>query len=211
MVSAILLAAGESRRMGEQNKLLLPFRNSTFIAHIADQLLHSEAEEVLVVLGHQAEEVQDVLTGRPLRFVHNPDYPQGMTTSIRAGVRAASPNSQGYMICLSDLPFVEASDYTELIRTFNQLRSESPNVLVRPAWQGKPGNPVLFSSEYRDAILTHPKMEGCRGLIREHAECVRLVEMPNDHTLRDIDTPEEYERFLSDDAPLDPVRGTLSK
>lgn len=196
MITAILLAAGESRRMGEPNKLLLPFRGRPFIAHIADQLLHSAADEVLVVTGHERAAVEQALAELPLRTVHNPEYVQGMTTTIRAGVQAAAPETGGYMICLSDLPFIEASDYTELIRSFQQFQSSEPKVIVRPVYEQQPGNPVLFSASFRDEILSHEKMEGCRGLIKMHRDCVRLVPMLNDHTLRDIDTPEDYERYL---------------
>ncbi len=197
MVSAVLLAAGESRRMGESNKLLLPFRGQSFIAHITAQLLASEIEELLVVTGHEPEAIQQALAGQSVRLVHNPDYVQGMTTSIRTGVQAADPKADGLMICLSDLPFIEASDYTELIRRFQQMDRQEAPVIVRPVYEQQPGNPVLFSSFFREEILAHEKMEGCRGLIKQHRDRVRLVPMPNDHTLRDIDTPDEYERYRS--------------
>ena len=193
MISAILLAAGESRRMGGQNKLLLPFRNTTLLAQVVMTLCDSEADEVVVVLGHEAEQVQTALPDRPFRIVENPDFAQGMTTSIRAGVRAASPQSEGFMICLSDLPFVEPSDYNHLLNAFRKARTQDSQAIVRPVHGGRPGNPVLFSSEYRELLLAHEKLEGCRGLIKQHPEHVREVEMGTDHILRDIDTPEQYE------------------
>ena len=193
MISAILLAAGESRRMGGQNKLLLPFHNTTLLAQVVTTLCDSEADEVVVVLGHEAEQMRGALPDRPFRIVENPDFAQGMTTSIRAGVRAASPQSEGFMICLSDLPFVEPSDYNHLLNAFRKARTQDSQAIVRPVHGGRPGNPVLFSSEYRDLLLAHEKLEGCRGLIKQHPEHVREVEMGTDHILRDIDTPEQYE------------------
>jgi molybdenum cofactor cytidylyltransferase len=196
VISAILLAAGASRRMGEQNKLLLPFRNNTLLGQVVTALCDSDAGEVVVVLGHEAEQVRVTLPDRPFRIVENPDFAQGMTTSIRAGVRMASPQSEGFMICLSDLPFVEPSDYNYLLNAFRKARVEDDHAIVRPVHQGCPGNPVLFSSEYRQLLLAHEKLEGCRGLIKQHPEHVRELEMATDHVLRDIDTPEQYGRQI---------------
>ena len=106
MLSVILLAAGESRRMGERNKLLLPFRESCFLGHIADQILAAKPDELLVVVGHEQERIREALANGPIQFVENPSYAEGMTTSIRAGIQAASPEATGFMICLSDLPFI---------------------------------------------------------------------------------------------------------
>ena len=149
-----------------------------------------------MVLGHEAEQVRATLPDRPFRIVENPDFAQGMTTSIRAGVRMASPQSEGFMICLSDLPFVEPSDYNYLLNAFRKARVEDDHAIVRPVHQGCPGNPVLFSSEYRQLLLAHEKLEGCRGLIKQYPEHVRELEMATDHVLRDIDTPEQYGRQI---------------
>lgn len=197
MLSAILLAAGESRRMGEQNKLLLPFRDSCFLTHIVDQLLAAGPDELLVVVGHEAPLIEQTLQDRPVQIVQNPDFAQGMTTSIRVGIRAAMPKAQGYMICLSDLPFIEAPEYRELMDRFLSLLTQDPQVIVRPVFEDQLGNPVLFSAFYRDELLRHSKMDGCRELIRAHTERVQRHPMHTDHVLRDIDTPEEYERYFA--------------
>jgi molybdenum cofactor cytidylyltransferase len=192
VIAAILLAAGESRRMGAQNKLLLPFRNTTLLGNAVTSLCNSDADEVIVVLGHEAEQVRAALPEGRFRVVENPDFAQGMTTSIRAGIRAASPQAEGLMICLSDLPFVEPSDYNDLLNAFRTARVEDDHAIVRPVHQGRPGNPVLFSSEYRPLLLAHEKLEGCRGLMQQHPAHVREVEMTTDHVLQDLDTPEQY-------------------
>ena len=198
MLSVILLAAGESRRMGERNKLLLPLRESCFLAHIADQILAVKPDELLVVVGHEKERIREALANRPIQFVENPNYAEGMTTSIRMGIRAASPNALGFMICLSDLPFIEAAEYQELVGQFKMLLVENPQLILRPVVGDQPGNPVLFSASYREELLNHAKMEGCRGLIRQYKERVCRHSMSTDHVLRDIDTPEEYERYFVD-------------
>jgi molybdenum cofactor cytidylyltransferase len=184
--------------MGERNKLLLPFRGSCFLAHIADQILASEPDELLVVVGHEQERVREALADRTIQLVENPDYAEGMTTSIRAGIQAASSDAWGFMICLSDLPFIETAEYQELIDQFKTLLPANPQLVLRPVVGDQPGNPVLFSASYREELISHTKMEGCRGLIRQYKERVHRHSMKTDHVLRDIDTPEEYERYFVD-------------
>ena len=184
--------------MGERNKLLLPFRESCFLAHIADQILAIKPDELLVVVGHEKERIREALANRPIQFVENPNYAEGMTTSIRTGIRAASPDALGFMICLSDLPFIETAEYQELIGQFKMLLVENPQLILRPVVGDQPGNPVLFSASYREELLSHAKMEGCQGLICQHKERVCRHSMSTDHVLRDIDTPEEYERYFVD-------------
>src|SRR5512143_2764872 len=108
MISAILLAAGESRRMGEF-KQLLTFAGKTFVECCADQLLGSRAGEVIVVTGHREADVRRALGNRPLRPVHNPDYREGMASSVKRGVAAVSPNAVAVLIALADQPQIDAS------------------------------------------------------------------------------------------------------
>ncbi|RMH59711.1 MAG: nucleotidyltransferase family protein [Bacteroidetes bacterium] len=191
-VSVILLAAGESRRMGDANKLLLPFQGRPLIEHVVRALTNADVDETVVVLGHEAERIRPVLAAYPVRTVLNPDYTAGMTTSIRAGVRAAAADGDGFMICLSDLPLIEAAEFTYLANAFRKALATDPQCIVRPVYEGRPGNPVLFSAAYRPAIEAHEAVTGCRGLIKRHRTHVIEVPMATDHVVRDIDTPEAY-------------------
>lgn len=191
-VSAIVLAAGSSQRMGSVNKLLLPYDGRPLVRHVAETIAASAADEVIVVVGHEADRVRAALAGLPVRIVHNEWHAEGMTTSIQAGVGAASPDSAGFMICLSDLPLIESADLDHLITAFRDAGDERG--IVVPVFEGQRGNPVLFASAYRSEMLAHDEPEGCRNLIRRHRDCLIRVEMPNDHVLRDIDTPEAYDR-----------------
>ena len=191
MISAVILAAGESRRMGEQNKLLLPIGGEVLILKFVKSVCASDVDDVLVVVGHEAEKIKDILQGQPVRFVANPSYLVGMTTSIQSGVRAVSPESDGLLICLSDMPFAETSDFNCLIHAFNDFRLPESSLIVVPVFQEKRGNPVLFSREFREKILQH-KGEGCRGILQEYPQCVMEVTMENDNVFRDVDTPEDY-------------------
>ena len=191
MISAVILAAGESRRMGTQNKLLLQIGSEVLIRKFVKSVCASAADAVLVVLGHEAEKIKAVLQDQALRFVKNTCYEKGMTTSIQSGVNAASRRSEGFMICLADLPFAETSDFNCLIQAFTDFRRTESSLIIVPVFQGQRGNPVLFSAEFRDKLLAH-NGEGCKGIVSKYPQSVREVSMENDNLLRDIDTPEDY-------------------
>ena len=191
MISAIILAAGESRRMGVQNKLLLQIDSEVLIRKFVKSVSNSLVDAVLVVVGFEAEKIKAVLHDQAVKFVENPSYEEGMTTSIQSGVKASSNESTGLMICLADMPFAETSDLNLLIQAYNDYRSTESSLIIVPVFQGKRGNPVLFSEVFREKILTH-KGEGCREIVRQFPHYVKEVSMENDNLLRDIDTPEDY-------------------
>ena len=193
MITAIVLAAGESKRMGAANKLLLPFGETTLIGRVVSAVTASATGEVLVVVGHEAEAVREALVGHPVTFVHNAHYREGMTTSIHAGVAAASPEASGFMICLSDLPLIEPGELDQLIDAFEGRVREDPQCIVIPVHAGRRGNPVLFSAAYQPAILTHAGLMGCKGIVKQNPAHVLEVSLPTDHILRDIDPPAAYE------------------
>ena len=204
MISAIVLAAGESTRMGRHNKLLLPFENQPLIGHIVQTVLLSEVDEVVVVLGHQADRVREALTACDVAFAHNPRYREGMTTSIQAGVQAASEQTAGLMICLSDLPMIEPADLNQVMAAFREAVQQDPRPIIRPVYQTQPGNPVIFSAHYKPAILAHQDLKGCQNIIKQNHAKVIKVEMTTDHVLRDVDTLDAYRALDPTDARTDP-------
>ena len=191
MISAILLAAGSSRRMGNSNKLLLPYRGSTILAVTAENILAAGIEELIVVTGHEAAAVEKTIGHLPVRSIHNPHHEEGLTGSIRAGVREA--RGQGYMICLSDMVLITPEEYLLLKQSFEARLSSDDHCILLPAYRGEKGNPVIFSSFYREAILRHGEKEGCKEIVRSHPAHVYLVDMPAGHILKDIDYPDEYQ------------------
>ncbi|MGK7905478.1 MAG: NTP transferase domain-containing protein [Hormoscilla sp.] len=195
MISAIVLAAGESTRMGQQNKLLLPFRGQTLIERTVDTVLQSDVGEVIVVLGYDAERVRAVLADRPVKFRQNESYQKGMTTSIQSGVEAADDRTDGFMICLSDLPLIEADELNHLVQAFEEAVKVKPFGIVMPVFEGQRGNPVILSALYKHDILAHQDMQGCKGIIQQNLENVREVEMNTDGVLRDMDTLEDYHKL----------------
>ena len=191
-VSAIVLAAGESKRMGEKNKLLLPYKGKSVITHVVGSIVQSEVAEVHVVVGHEKEEVRKALEGYPISLVENTHYESGMGTSIRAGIQHAREKVAGYMICLSDLPLITVDEYSRLVHAFiNQYNQDSDAIIV-PRFGGQRGNPVTLSSNYRSSMLSHQGVMGCRGIVKQHPEHVYFADMETNHVVYDIDTPEAY-------------------
>jgi molybdenum cofactor cytidylyltransferase len=190
MTSAIVLAAGLSSRMG-QNKLLLIFKSKPLIARAVDILLAAEVDEVIVVLGHEAEKLREHLEGKPVKLVFNPDYRSGQSTSVRMGVSAVSPRATAILICLADQPLLEPEDINQLVRAFPRAKETGKSIVV-PFYQGKRGNPVILDVTHRDAILEVVGDVGCKQVIKRHPERVLVVEMETDHVVRDVDTLEEF-------------------
>jgi len=191
MLSAILLAAGSSRRMGNANKLLLPYQGKPLLYSTAEQILASGIDEMIVVTGHDQTAVTEALHPLPVRITHNPNHEEGMTSSIQAGVRIA--RGKGYMICLSDMVLITSEEYALLQQAFKEHYLSDDHCIIQPGYKGEKGNPVIFSSAYRSAILQHPEKEGCRQILRSNTTHIVPVHMPTDHILRDIDYPDEYQ------------------
>jgi molybdenum cofactor cytidylyltransferase len=194
MITAIVPAAGMSTRMG-QNKLLLPFRAKPLLGHAVDTLLASAVDEVVVVLGHDAWKLREKLAGRQVRFVENPDYREGLSTSVRAGMNVVSARAVGIMIYLADQPLLEPKEVDLLITAFAQARKASKNIVV-PVYRGQRGNPVILDVLYKEAILDVVGETGCRRVIKRNPDRVLVVEMETDHVIRDVDTIEEYEELV---------------
>ncbi len=196
MITAIVLAAGESRRMGRANTLLLPFGETTLSARVVRTVRQSEAGDVIVVLGHEADRVRAVLEGDGVTIVENDRYREGMTTSIHAGVRAASPEAVGFMICLSDLPLIEPEELNRLIAVFEEAARSNERPIVVPTFESRRGNPVLFSAFYKPELLDHKGLMGGKEIVKQNPHHVLEVAMATDHVLRDVDTMEAYQRLV---------------
>lgn len=197
MVSAILLAAGESKRMGEQDKLFLKYKGAWIVNHVMQNLWASNKSELVIVMNNNDNQLLNGQISEEIQVVVNADYKKGMTTSIQAGVKAASDNASGFMICLADQPLMKKDDYNEIIERFELLVKHDAKAIVVPMYKSKKGNPVIFSASYRHAILAHQNMEGCKEIVQSNKQHVYPLEVRNDHILRDVDTPEDYEELVS--------------
>ena len=236
MVSAILLGAGESKRMG-RNKLSLPWGKKTIFEHCLGTLLRSDVREVIVVLSHRIGWMENqwrgqnvnpstprpesrdlprgLSSGRRLRVdperrfftlpskmrfgaaervkvVKNPYYKRGMSTSIRRGLQAIDPSSQGILIALGDQPLIKTRTINALIHAFVQRRG----TIVVPSFRGKQGHPVIFHRRYLKELLKLKGDVGGRSIIEKHPEEVWLVSIKSEGVTKDIDTWKDYHKEL---------------
>jgi molybdenum cofactor cytidylyltransferase len=192
MISGILLAAGESRRMGSP-KALLHFQGQSFIERICTAFLTAGVDEFIVVLGARADDLRQALPSHPaLRTVMNTRYFQGQLSSLMTGIGALSPESEAAVVNLVDHPLVTAETIQALIASFRA----TPVPIIIASYQGRRGHPVLFSSRVYGEILAAPLDQGAKVVVRKDPS--RVCELPLDDPgiLADIDTPEDYARYV---------------
>ncbi len=192
-LAAVVLAAGESRRMGRP-KQLLPFGAQTILERVVDTLLSAGVGEVIVVLGHEADRVRAVLGDRPVKAVINEAYRQGMLSSVKCGVRAVGTAYDAVLFALGDQPHIECVVISEVIHAY---RTGNTGIVI-PRYGAKKGHPIIIDlRKYRQAILTLPEDVGLNTLMQEHADDVRLIDVASEDIIRDIDVPDDYTRELA--------------
>jgi molybdenum cofactor cytidylyltransferase len=191
-VAALVLAAGQSRRMGARNKLLEEVDGSVMVRRAAENVLTSQAGPVVVVTGHEAERVRAALSDLDVVFAHNPDYAEGLSTSLRAGLGKLDAAVDGALVCLGDMPQVGAEQLDALIAAFDPVEGRS---ICVPVVGGKRGNPVLWGAEFFAQMGGVAGDVGARHLIGENAEVLCEVPADGDGVLLDIDTPEALAAF----------------
>lgn len=191
-LAAIVLAAGESKRMAGRHKLLLPLAGKTMIAWMVEAILAAGLDDVIVVLGHEAAAVQKTLNKKPVRFALNPNYRRGMASSIQAGLAALAPQTQIIMIALADQPLVTAAEINFMIAEFSRVPEKTIGV---PTFKGQRGHPVLLDLRYREEMLALQGDVGCKSILARYPEAVFEIAMPARNILEDADTPEAYARL----------------
>ena len=189
-IAAIVLGAGRSSRMGGPNKLLAEIGGKPLVRIVVDQVLASRARPVIVVTGHQRERVEAALKGLPVKFVHNPHFADGLGTSLRAGVGALPAEVDGAIVCLGDMPQVDAALIDRLIGAFDP---DAGALAVVPTIDGKRGNPVVWSRRFFPDLMAVEGDIGARHLIGRYTEVVAEVPLTGTAALTDVDTPEALE------------------
>lgn len=193
-VTAVILAAGESRRMGTQ-KVLLPYGETTVLGHIIGALKEGGVSDVVVVTGHKPDPVREAAQQAGARVAHNDAYKEGMLSSVRCGLRA-SDDAEAHLIALGDQPSIRASAVQRVREEFHNRRGK--DVIVVPATGGKRGHPLLFSAAFRDEVLNDFDDVGLRGLLQRHPDAIAEAQIDDDGVLRDMDYPEDYQRELTE-------------
>ncbi len=187
-ISGIILAAGLSTRIGEP-KQLLPFEGSTIIETVINNLLGSKLDEVVVVIGHEAERIRSHIQNKPVKIVFNPDYRLGMLTSAQCGVRSIAESADAFALTLVDQPFITSG----LIDLVVDAHAETDRGITLPSYNNRRGHPVIFDRRYAaDILALPPENGGVRSLFRKYARDIHYVIVNTDRVLRDIDYREHY-------------------
>ena len=190
-VAALVLAAGQSRRMGPVNKLLAVVDGAPMLASVVAHALESSACAVHVVTGFERLRVEEMLAGQDVQLVYNPGFERGISTSIAAGLSSLPADVEGALICLGDMPAVSVEVLDRIIATFDPRRGAEVCV---PTYRGKRGNPVLWSRRFFAEIRRIRGDAGARHLIGEHSKMVREVPIDDASILMDVDSPEALAR-----------------
>jgi molybdenum cofactor cytidylyltransferase len=191
MISAILLAAGQSKRMGKL-KQLMPFGQSTIVGQAVDNLLNSAVNEVIVMVGYMAEDVTKAIAAKPIKLVINPDYEQGMSTSIIAGLKSVHSETQGVMLALGDQPLVNSQTINRLIEEFY---NHDKGIAV-PTYRGRRGHPIIFAIKYKEQLLRLSGDVGGRQIIEDHPEDILEVAVDSESIVADVDTTDDYQAYV---------------
>ena len=205
-ISAVILAAGMSRRMGTP-KQLLRLGEATLLEQALRNVRQSHVREIVLVLGHEAEAIRNQLTLDGMKVVLNPDYAEGMGTSIRAGLAALAPDAQGAFMVLADQPFVRPATFDRLIQEHGRLK---PQIVV-PMYRGFRGNPVLLDRSVFPELDGLRGDVGCRAIFGNHTDKILKVEVNDPGILLDADSEEDLRKLregvLPDRADLEIVQG----
>lgn len=191
MIYAMILAAGESKRMGKP-KLLLPFEETTIIETVINNILSSKADKILVILGSDAEKIRKKIENLPLEITTNPGYQKGMLSSVQWGFKSLPQNAEAALVCLGDQPGI----FTVVINKVIDAYRRTEKGIVIPVYKKDRGHPVLIDIKYRKKVKNLNPDIGLRELVYNHPKDTLEVEVENPSILHDIDGPDDYRKEL---------------
>ena len=187
MISSILLAAGQSTRMGKENKLTREINGIPLIKHTINNILSSSIDELIIVLGYQKEIIENFIDNNDkIKIVFNNQFKSGMASSIKTGVKNLSTKTEAFFVCLGDMPEVNKEIYNDLIK---QLKN---NKIIVPTYKNKQGNPVLFSKSLKEKIMTIDGDSGAKKILEKNSEIVFNFEVNNQAILKNYNTPDSF-------------------
>ena len=194
-IAALILAAGQSRRMGEVNKLLIEIEGKPMVRRVAETVLASSASPVVAVLGHERDRVRAAFAGTKVRCIYNPDFAGGISTSLKRGLATLPDDIDGVLVCLGDMPLLGTGEIERLITAFNPTEGRA---IIVPTRRGKRGNPVLWARRFFAEMQEIAGDVGARHLIGAYPELVVEIEMAGEGVVLDIDTPEALAAYLNE-------------
>lgn len=190
-ISAVVLAAGTSSRMG-RCKQLVEYGGAPMVRIAAEAAFVPGIKEVLVVTGHMSLQVEKALFGLPVRIVHNPRYQEGQGVSLALGVSKARPDASGFALFLSDQPLITQSLTAHVVKAFSDLEP----LALRPSYKGKPGHPVVISAKLRPRLQALEGDKGARSILSSLGDSLIYLPVDNPAAVTDVDTEEDLDRLL---------------
>ena len=192
MIAGLILAAGESSRMGTP-KATLTYRGRTFLERIVQTLQEGGLERIVVVLGHRAEDIQRQTKIEATQVIINPAYKSGQTSSLQAGLRSlVSDGADAVLLCLVDHPAVSAETVKRVVATFREFSAP----VVIPTYHGRRGHPVLIGQQLFEELLGLTSDAGGDSVVRRYRPATHFVEVEDEGVVIDVDDPESYQRLL---------------
>ena len=186
-ISAILLAAGLSKRMNNDNKLIKKINGQILINLSLKNILTSSIDEVIVVLGHQKEIIEKIISkNKKIKIINNKNYKNGLASSIKLGLNHLNKNTEAFFICLGDMPFVESKIYNQMIEFKNN------NEIIIPTYDGQKGNPVLFSKSFKEKIMSIDGDLGAKKIIEANKNKIFFLEISDKSILKDFNYSNDF-------------------
>jgi molybdenum cofactor cytidylyltransferase len=192
MISAILLAAGESRRMGEFKQLLL-WQGKTFVECCADNLLAGGADEIVVVTGHREADIRQALVNHQVKFTFNAVYQDGMSSSIKCGVQALDEKAAALLIALADQPHIDAKTIAKIVKVYEKQKP----LIVVPTFAGRRGHPIIIDAKLKEELLLLDPNVGLKQVVAAHKAETIYAEVSSDAVLIDFDFPQDFQNYLA--------------
>ena len=187
MISSILLAAGQSKRMNGENKLTKEIQGIPLIKHSVKNILFSSIDELIVVLGYQKEVIEKLIDKHEkIKFVFNKDFESGMASSIKTGLNHLSNNSEAFFICLGDMPMINQDVYNQLIKSRNNKE------IIVPTFKGQQGNPILFSKSMKSIIISIEGDIGAKKILEQNKDKILKVKIDDINITKDFNTKDNF-------------------
>ena len=187
MISAILLAAGQSKRMDGENKLTKKIQGVPLIKYSVKNILASSINELIVVLGYQKEIIEKLIDKHEkIKFVFNKDFESGMASSIKAGLNLLSTNAEAFFICLGDMPMVSPDIYNQLIK------SKDKKEIIVPTYKGQQGNPVLFDKSMKETVMNITGDVGAKKILELNKDKILNLEINDQNITKGFNTLDDF-------------------